>query len=553
MRRGPALFLLFVLLFGAAYGAWRAANMGYERLTHYQPAHAAATQPVLGATPLANRLVVLLIDDLRTDETHLLPSLDWLRQRGAGYRLSLPGPTTSPPVLATLLTSSPPSLHGVLAPGINLPSPTDDVIRAAWRNQVTVGGAGGQDLRSLAGERLEPWYGGSSLAQMAEPIRALLQPGGPRLVFIQVGDLAAIPASADRRDALAQLDTQLVSLFDQIDWKSTAVMVLGSAEETLPLLLAGSGVIAGSGGDASLLDVAPTMAALLGLPAPMAAQGRPILSALQVEGRPLDVLMQTYLVSRQAFANAALSAYGEPAAAGEIPPTAAEAEDYLAGLEAQVDQARLAWSKAGLLERLPYIGGAALLLLLYLFVVYRSPFGRAAFTAHVTYILLFHALFFALGGRYGPGLVDLNRPWTELAYRYGLACAAAMLLAMTVGGFLLSRKEYKRSRYLAASGLHIAFSQVVVIALPPAALVAVMGWDFPVALPAVGLWVWFFLSAGQIILIGALAPVWAWAAVRSARFALKQWPLKEIGNPEVNADRVVRLRALKRADRAPLK
>lgn len=539
--------------------------MGYDRLTHYQPTHAAAEQPALGSTPLANRLVVLLIDDLRTAEAHRLPSLDWLRQRGAGYRLTLPGPTSSPSALATLLTGSPPTLHGVLAANINLPSPVDDLTRSAVRSQVTAGGAGGQALRALTGGRLEPWYGGDDLAQMSEAASTLLQPSGPRLVFIQVSDLTrAAGAEADAengaatyRDALAELDTHLVSLFDQIDWQSTAVMVLGSAQEsgvsgatgTLPLLLAGSGVLTGSGGDASLLDVAPTIAALLGLPTPMAAQGRPILTALQIEGRPLDVLMQTYLTSRQALASAALTAYGAPAAAAEIPLTAAESEDYLAGLERQVGQARLEWTKAGLMERLPYFGGAVLVLLLYLLVVYRTPFGRAAFTAHLTYVILFHALFFALGGRYGPGLAGLEGTWTDLAYRYGLASVAAMLLAMTAGGMLLSRRDYKKARYLAASGLHIAFSQVAVIALPMIVLVGVLGWEYPVALPTVGLWVWFFLSVGQVMIIGALAPIWSWTTVRSARFALRQWPRKEIGNPEVNADKVVRLRALRRADR----
>jgi hypothetical protein len=281
----------------------------------------------------------------------------------------------------------------------------------------------------------------------------------------------------------------------------------------------------------------------------VAAQGRPIVSALQLEGRPLDALMQIYLTSRRAYAAGAVAAYGSPDTVPEAPSAASEAEDYLARLEQQVKAAWKAWITEGLKERLPYLGGGALILLLYLLVLYRGPFGGPAFGVHLTYGILFTALYLALGGRLGQGVADLGLPWQEPAYRYGLASAAAMLLAAVVGGMLVSRKEYRRTRYLAASGLHAALGLVALIALPVGVVVLVTGWEFPVALPDARLWVGFFLVALQVVVIGCLGPVWAWATVRVARFARRHWPVKEVGDPEVNADKVVRLRALRRAGR----
>lgn len=532
MRRGPAVLLLIVLLLGAAYGAWRAAQEGAAVLAGFQPATAAAERPVTGSAPLADRVVLFIIDGLRIEDAHRLPSVDWLRHRGAGYRLESAGFGGRAPLMASLLTGAPPTHHGLLGGEAEAAPATDDLLQAAARGQVPAGRSGAQGLG-------------------APEVAELLGPEGPRLVVIEAGDLAGGRTDA----ALAELDARLVALFDLIDWRNTAVVLLGTADATagvpspLPLVLAGSGVLAGAGGDASLYDFAPTVAALAGLPTPVAAQGRPILGALAVEGRPLDALMQVHLESRRAFSAAAVAGYGSAAEVPAPPATAIEAEDYLSGLERLVSDARQAWLTAGVKARLPYLGPGLLILLLYLVLLYRSRPGGAAFRAHVVYAALFSLLFLALGGSQIVAGSLAGRSWTQWAYLVGAASAVAALLASVAAGFVLSRREYRQTRYLAAGGLHAALGLVALNALPAGALVLLAGWSFPVALPPFGLWAAFFIATLQIMVIGALGPVWAWTTVRAARFARHRWPPREVGDPEINADKVVRLKAIRRADR----
>lgn len=567
MRRGPAVFLLFCLLFGAAYGAWRAGQEGFARLAQFSPPHHTAERTTTGSTPLASRLVLIMVDGLRTEEAHLLPSLEWIRQHGASYRLKVPGPSYQTSVSATLLTGAPPTLHGVMSPQVERPLPADHLLQAALRAKFKTGGAGSPALGRLIAGTVETWYEGAAMADLMEGAQSLLKPGGPKLVLIQVPDLAAAIArtgtadtqQADYRDALARLDAQLVSLLDQIDWKSTAVMVTGTTPidsrgrrtdgGLVPLLMAGSGVRPGTRGDGSLLDVAPTAAALLGLPTPLETQGWPIIGALPVDGRPADAIMQSYLTARQAYTRAVLQSLGSTLTPADPPATAAEATAYVAALARQIKEAQFERTKAGILERLPYLGGGVLALLLYLVIVYRRPFGEAVLLGHTIYAAAFHLLFFLSGGRYGTEMLGLAPQLSRLGLRLGLIMAGAMLLAVVPAGLLLSRREVRRISTVIAQSLHLCLSLAAAVVLPAVVGVLLVGWDFPIDLPAPGLWIWFFLTALHVLVIGGLSPVWAWAAVRAFRFARRRWPLKEIGDPAVNADKVVRLRALRRSSK----
>ncbi|MFZ5817374.1 MAG: hypothetical protein ACOY93_19085 [Bacillota bacterium] len=567
MRRGPAIFLLVCLLFGAAYGAWRAGQEGFQRLRGFSPPHFTATRPTTGATPLAHRLVLVMVDGLRAEDAHLLPSLEWLRRRGASYRLAVPGPSYQISAAATLLSGAPPTLHGVMATQPENPLGSDHLLHAALRVRVAAGGAGSPALGRLVAGTATIWHEGEGMEQLTAGVVAMLKPDGPRLVVLQVTDLmtavrrsgTADTRQADYRDGLANLDAHLTALFDQIDWRTTALMVTGTTPidhrgrraegGQVPLLMAGPGIQAGARGEASLLDVAPTAAALLGLPAPMQAQGRPLLGALQVEGRPADALMQSYLTSRRALTAALLPSLQSAADPPEAVTTAAEADGYLEVLARQVKEARFEWAKAGILERLPYLGTSLLLLLIYLVMVYRQPFGAALATGHLVYAAAFHLLLFLAGGRYGPGLAGLDSPIGQLRLRFGLVAVAAMLLAVTAAGLLLARREFKRPSYLTTCSLHLSLSLSALLAAPVVAGLLLTGWEFPVDLPPVGLWVWFFLTALQVMVIAGLSPLWAWVGVRVVQAGHRLWPPKEIGDPAVNADKVVRLKALRRSSK----
>ncbi len=556
--------LLFCLLFGAAYGAFRAGQEGLDRLTHFTPGHLSATPPTAGTTPLTGRLVLILVEGLRTEDAHLLPSLEWLRSAGSGYQLASSG-SGREHALASLLTGAPPPLQEIFWPEMSKSLQADHLLRSAQRAKVKSGGAGGPALGRLTSGTVDTWYEGHSLEELPGGIASLLKPDGPRLVLLQVPDLlvqieaagTADTSRADYRDALAGLDAGLVAIFDQIDWKATTVLVAGTLpldrsgkrleRGTVPLIMAGNAVRPGIRGDGSVLDLAPTAAALLGLAAPLQTQGKPLLGGLQVDGHPADAIMKSYLTTRRTFADLALQAYGATVGTPDPPVDAAEFDPYLAKLDLSVSEARFAWQKDGLLERLPYLGGGILVLLLYVIIVWRQPFGGTAFLTALAYGVIFHLLFFLAGGWYDIRPLNMEAPLPELRLRFGLVVVAAMAAAALVTGLLLSRKEFKRSSYLVTSALHTNLSLAALLTLPVAATLLFTGWTFPVLLPATGLWVWFFMTVLQVIVIGVGSPAWSFLAVQGVRIGRHLWPLPEVGDPEMNADKVVRLKAIKRS------
>lgn len=564
MRRGPAVFLLICLLVASAYGAQRVVLEGFDRVTGFKPTHMTGVRPPAGPPPLAQRVVLILAEGLRPDDARLLPTVDWLAERGAQLSVSVPEPGYAVPATATLLSGARPEVHGVLLREGRLGA--DNILSAAKRVGLTTGGAGGADVGHLVrGSALDNWEVTGTNETLVEQSKALLGSSGPQFVVLHSQFLAseiqrlgtASRESADYRNALAQFDYALVRLIGQIDWKTTAVVVAGTMPvdaggayaptEAVPLVMAGPGIKAGFRGNANLIDVASTLSALAGAPVPLANSGRPVLGALAVtDGRPADLVMLKVLEARRAYTEGALGALGAVTSTPEVPTDPAGAEGYLAKLDQQIQEAQFnAWRTWGL-ALAPYAGGALLLLLIYLIIVLRAPFGGPVMAGVLTYAAVFHVIFFLTGGSYSAALPGLDEPGRGVILGLAAPGAGGMVAAAMVTGYLLSRKGFKKRAYVATAALHMALTTALLTALPVAVVLGRSGWDFTVSLPATGRIVWFFVTGLEVMVIGYLSPLWAGVTVSAAALSRKWWPLKEIGDPERNADKVVRLKALRR-------
>jgi hypothetical protein len=564
VRRGPALFLLICLLVASAYGAQRVVLEGFDRVTGFKPTHMTGVRPPAGPPPLAQRVVLILAEGLRPDDARLLPTVDWMAERGAQLAISVPEPGYGVPAAATLLTGAQPEVHGVLLRDGRLGA--DNMLSAAQRVGLAAGGAGGADLgHLLQGSALENWEVAATPDALAEASKALLGPNGPKFVVLHSHFLAAeirrletaSRDSADYRNALAQFDFALVRLIEQIDWKTTAVVLAGTVPvgadgayapaSAVPLVMAGPGIKAGFRGEANLIDVTSTLSALAGAPVPLANSGRPVLGALEVtDGRPTDLVMLKVLEARRAYTEGILGAMGAVTSTPEMPTDPTGADEYLVKLDQQIRDAQFsAWRTWGL-ALAPYAGGALLLILIYLFIVLRAPFGGPVIGGVFTYAAVFHVIFFLTGGSYSAALPGLEEPGQGVVLGLASPGAGAMVAATMVTGYLLSRKGFKKRAYVATAALHMTLTAALLMALPVAVILGRTGWDFTVSLPKTGLLIWFFATGLQVMVMGYLSPLWAGLAVSAAALSRKWWPLKEIGDPERNADKVVRLKALRR-------
>jgi len=268
---------------------------------------------------LAERVTLVVIDGLGAGEAHL-PYLDELRARGVATTAHVPYPTISRPNYVTLVTGVPPRDSGVRANRVPTPVLVDTVMDRVQAAALRVAAAGDFGmLPSLfarhtatlkvrwveTGTRVTPpppitWP--VDEARRAPSLEAL----GPIIAQLDAAFTVVLVLDVDRaghargvgedyRAAAAAADRMLRVAFADKDLAREAVIVTadhghvapgghgGDEPEvsTVPLVLAGAGIVPGAiARDAQLVDVAPTIAALLGIPAPGHAEGRALVELL---------------------------------------------------------------------------------------------------------------------------------------------------------------------------------------------------------------------------------------------------------------------------------
>jgi hypothetical protein len=295
----------------------------------------AERSPVIAENPLprlARRVFVVIVDGLRLDHS-ALPYLDELRQRGASTVAAAQYPTWSRPSYVTILTGAPPAASGVRTNHVPWAVTLDtlmDRARAAGLRVAQASDIGMLPPLFLRGDRVPlPIRGieyamtddvvhpppgmqwpfddvrkASSLADLARSISALVS-GDAELVLVLAGDVdraghahggaseayaaAARRVDAALRDALAGVDLRRDAIVVTSDHGHSARGGHGGDEPEVirvPIIIAGSGAARGPRVTlARLVDVAPTVAALLGIPAPGHGLGRTLVELLELPPR----------------------------------------------------------------------------------------------------------------------------------------------------------------------------------------------------------------------------------------------------------------------------
>jgi hypothetical protein len=308
----PLLTSLAIALGGgviAWHGSQAAAGF-HARLNEAAPPLASAP-PTLGpgpatatTSPLARRVVVVVIDGLRLDASFGHPWLDRLRRRGS-EAIGVAGfPTWSRPNQAAILTGVPPLASGVrsndYAAEVGLDSLMDRAAAAGLRSAYVADVSFGMARMFHADfetTHYVPWAGG-----LGKAIRLVVGQGYPLVVIVPgAADEAAHRYGVDGehyRGAIAAIDRTLGDALADLDLTRDAVIVTadhghivagghGGVERDVvqvPIVLAGAGVRPGAAlGEVPLTAIAPTVAALLGVPAPGHGVSPGIVAALALE------------------------------------------------------------------------------------------------------------------------------------------------------------------------------------------------------------------------------------------------------------------------------
>ncbi|MBL0213579.1 MAG: alkaline phosphatase family protein [Myxococcales bacterium] len=477
---------------------------------------------------LARRVYLVIIDGLRSDRSYELPFLDSLRRAGLDLEAQSHYPTWSRPNYVSILAGVPPAASGVRTNHHNTPVTLDTLMDRAHAAHLEVATAtdyavlpqlflrpastATTAVRAIAPEALEeididtmqeplakaivdapdtalvspfddaryvPWPGGFSAAGIA-----LVAGGKADLVVLLVSsvDIAGHQSGADSvayREAAESADRALARVLGRVDLGQDAIVVVadhghtgkgghGGVEPevlTVPLILAGAGIDrAGGVDDARLIDVAPTVAALLGISAPGHGLGKTLTHVLALD----------------------------PAARGRL--EAADAarlvttERVVAVADARASEELLEHRAL----RLAIVGLCVVLAGVLAWVMVRRGalrfHLRVLLTAVPAFFVVYYGLIGTFGQRFSPSLVPAQGHLAAQMAKYGLVGMAVQVAASL---WALRNQGSLARRLAAANG--IAWTGLVLAMLPagllwaffPAPYLAVPGPVWLVVIPAV--------------------------------------------------------------------
>jgi hypothetical protein len=473
----PMILALTLVILGV-YMAIQAGTAG----TRFMPAlndpgpALSRVAPQAGHTPprLARRVGLVIIDGLRLRESYGLPFLDRLRRQGVDSSATSHYPTFSRPNYITLVTGVPPAASGVRTneydTEVLLDSLMDRAGAAGMRSALVADYSVGLprmftriDASARGVHRYQSAFHDASFAGwpggLVSTAGRLVEDGYPFMIILPgaVDDAGHEHGGDSReyRDAVRQADAMLQSALERFDLDRDALIIVADHGHTdpgghggiepevmeVPLILVGAGVRAGAAvAGARLVDIAPTAAALLGLPAPGHGLGRTLTEALILDPTSIAAIARAdrERVLRNQMIVAAWQARGDRQAARER------------------------------LRRVPLMIG--LMVCSVAFIITARRLGalhidwRVLVIALPAFPLTYYALVAVFGQQFSPSFIPERGSVVDLLFRFGLL---SMVAHIVISWFAVHGRLVLTERLATANGL---FACGLLISVVPLAL-----------------------------------------------------------------------------------
>jgi len=511
-----------LLLAGGAY-LWASGIMdslfAYRSPLHERPP--APGQPL--GEPLTRRAVFVLVDALREDTSlkpSVMPFLNELRQHGAWATMHSRPPSYSAPTYSVLFTGAWPDVSD--GPALNLdyeeiPTWTQDdlasaVHRAGFRTAIS---AFNWFERLIPQQSISASFytAGEDQAADRKVVDAALPwllAGDTQLVFVHLdqvdyaGHYEGGPQDPRWDAAARRVDDLLREIAATLDLDRDSLLVVsdhgqidqgghGGQDPIVlvePFVLVGAGIRPGDYGDVNMVDVAPTLAALLGANIPASSQGRVLVQMLDLT-QDQQVAIDRATEAQQ---SQLLGLYG--AAIGRQVAVEPDA-DAVAAHQLALQAARNARLRA---ERLPRAILALVVALIPAVVIFLKRGRDLAWqlAGAVLYLILFNLRYGILDGRtYSLSSVISA---DELLLYCAVTALAALVIAWLVASLAL--KLFRR-RPLQASQLVLGLTLLTayLVSLPVLWSFALNGVLVTWTLPDMASMFLGFISLIQILVI----------------------------------------------------
>ncbi len=447
----------------AGIGGWWAMRLTDSLYGFRSPLQSNPPAPGLPlGEPLAERVVFVLIDALRADTAYdpgVMPFLNELRRQGASALMHSRAPSYSAPGYGVLLTGAWPELSD--GPVFNPDAEDfwvlsqDNIFSAARRNGLqTAISAYFWFERMLPAEAVTYSFyteGEDEVADQEVIAAALpwLESGEAQLVLIHIDqvDHAGHLYGADSPEwaaAARRADDHLRAIAASLDFERDVLFVCsdhgqidqgghGGHEPVVlrePFVLAGAKVKPGDYGVVQMVDVAPTLAFLLGANIPASSQGRARTEMLQVPVDRLKQQAEAVVAQQAALTRAYTTAIGRPAEPVSSDDPVAAAQQVMAAARS----ARLRAERPGRSLLAAFFVVAPLAILLWRRPAWKS--GLPIAVGVMLYLIVFNLLF-VFASHYGyslttiPGLQEMIMAYLWMG---AVSLAAAALAVFGING-----------------------------------------------------------------------------------------------------------------------
>ncbi|NOY98172.1 MAG: hypothetical protein GXP40_03070 [Chloroflexi bacterium] len=348
MKKTPWIALGIVALLICAAGAYFWATGLMDSLYAYRsPLH--ANPPAPGAAigePMTRRVVFVLIDALRDDTSHktdVMPFLNELRSQGAWATSHSRPPSYSEPGYSVLNTGAWPDVSD--GPAVNLDYPEiptwtqDNLFSAAQRAGSKTAVSGYYWFEKLIPQEdvdasfYTPGEDDAADRQVVDAALPWLESGDYQFVLIHIdqvdyaGHHEGGPRDPHWDAAAARADDLLREIVSRLDLEQDTVFVTsdhgqidrgghGGQEPVVlvePFVLAGAGVRPGQYPDTRMVDIAPTLAALLGTNIPADNQGHVLTDMLTLSPEQETAIQNALAEQQRQLFDAYSAAIGETA------------------------------------------------------------------------------------------------------------------------------------------------------------------------------------------------------------------------------------------------
>jgi len=445
MRKAMLIILTILLLSSVAATAYTWLNALVSSIYGYR-------SPLKGSPPLTedihrpltSQVVLLLLDGLRYDASLQMRYLNHLRKQGAHAKLLSQPPSTTQAAWTTLVSGASPETNGTPLFDRSYkwirPIAVDHLFAALNRAGATAGIAGFHWWEKLVPpDNLYTKYyvsteGDAADRQVIDRAMMFLDEFRPNFLLVHLRQIDVAgqeygAASSEYQQAALRCDEYIRQLAANMNLKHSVLVVVsshghldigghGGEEEatlTTPLVMVGENVRAGDYGVVSQIDIAPTLAALLGTPVPNAAQGQMRVDMLRMNRVDEAEKLVALASQRVRIGNVYLGSIGK----GGLSETAEgdmlvalsslqvknyESASQLASLAVQQADREMAQARRSRLwkertQRALPIAAAALIVL---WIVWHNQSKRTAWSllAAMLSATLYHALFILQGNTY---------------------------------------------------------------------------------------------------------------------------------------------------------